>query len=472
MGTVIRYAVLISLTVLAACQPATSTSAASGLPDFTGLVQENSPAVVNISTTLDPKKVQDRMRERIPDFLKKFFEDQQGQQGDQGQAQETEATGSGFIIDADGYILTNRHVVDGADHIIVRLSDRRELEAKLVGQDERSDIALLKVDADGLPTVKIGSSAKLKVGEWVLAIGAPFGFDSSVTAGIVSAKGRSLPTENYVPFIQTDVAINPGNSGGPLFNLKGQVVGINSQIVSRSGGYMGLSFAIPIDIAMDVVKQLKDKGKVSRGWLGVLIQPVDRDLAPSFGLDKPTGALVSQVLKDSPAEKAGIQAGDVILSFNGEEIEESAELPQVVGLLAPGTKADAKVMRDGKEKTLTVEIGELPDDAEQRFNPGGGDDDNAGQSDALGLSVAPLSQQDKDQSKLDHGVQVLSVDDGPASDAGIQPGDIILSLNNKQVTSPDEFASIVADLPEQGSVPILVFRNGGSRFLALKLGDQ
>ena len=311
-----RYALLLLIGLLAACQPAASNN---GLPDFTGLVEENSPAVVNIATSIDPSKAETSVREQVPDFLRKFFEGMQEQEIPD-QPHQAEATGSGFIIEEDGYILTNRHVVDGADHIIVRLSDRRELEAELVGQDERSDLALLKVDADDLPTVKIGSSAKLKVGEWVLAIGAPFGFDSSVTAGIVSAKGRSLPSENYVPFIQTDVAINPGNSGGPLFNLDGDVVGINSQIISRNGGYMGLSFAIPIDIAMDVVAQLKDKGRVSRGWLGVLIQPVDRDLAPSFGLDKPTGALVSQVLADSPAAAAGIQAGDVILKFNGEDI--------------------------------------------------------------------------------------------------------------------------------------------------------
>ena len=357
-------------------------------------------------------------------------------------------------------------MVDGADRIIVRLSDRRELEATLVGQDPRSDLALLKVEADDLPTVQIGSSDKLKVGEWVLAIGAPFGFDSSVTAGIVSAKGRSLPSENYVPFIQTDVAINPGNSGGPLFNLDGEVVGINSQIISRNGGYMGLSFAIPIDMAMDVVAQLKDGGKVSRGWLGVLIQPVDRDLAASFGLDKPTGALVAQVLAESPAQKSGIQAGDVILRFNGEEIEESSELPQVVGLLPPGGSAKAEIMRDGKRETLTVTVGELPDDAEARFSE---DPDAPSDADALGLTVAPLSQQDRERLQLDHGVQVLSVADGPAADAGVEPGDIVLSLANQTILSPEQFAGQVAALPSSGTVPMLISRDGNSRFLALQL---
>ncbi len=459
-----RVLLLFLSAVLVACQPAASTGS---LPDFTELVEDNAPAVVNISTRMDASVAREQMREQIPDFLRRFFDGLEEQQPDDMPEQGEEATGSGFIVDSDGYILTNRHVVNGATRIIVRLSDRRELEAELIGQDERSDLALLKVDETGLPEVKIGSSAKLKVGEWVLAIGAPFGFESSVTAGIVSAKGRSLPSENYVPFIQTDVAINPGNSGGPLFNLDGEVVGINSQIISRNGGYMGLSFAIPIDIAMDVVAQLKDDGKVSRGWLGVMIQPVDRDLAPSFGLDKPTGALVAQVLPNSPAAAAGIQAGDVIVRFNGEEIDESSELPQVVGLLPPGTRAKAVVMRDGDEQTLTVEVGELPDDAEARFSPGAG----APAAGALGLTVAPLDEDRRAEAGIEGGVEVKSVADGAAARAGIQPGDLILSLNNQPVDSPEQFASVAADLPDSGSVPILVFRDGGSRFLALKLGD-
>lgn len=455
-----RLALVFFLVLLSACRPAASTGA---LPDFTPLVEKNAPAVVNISTSLDPEKAGQNLREQVPEFLKKFFE---GLEEAPQMPSQPESSGSGFIIEEDGYILTNRHVVDGADRIIVRLSDRRELEATLVGQDPRSDLALLKVDADDLPTVTIGSSEKLKVGEWVLAIGAPFGFDSSVTAGIVSAKGRSLPSENYVPFIQTDVAINPGNSGGPLFNLEGEVVGINSQIISRNGGYMGLSFAIPIDMAMDVVAQLKDSGKVSRGWLGVLIQPVDRDLAASFGLDKPTGALVAQVLADSPAQKSGIQAGDVILSFDGEEIEESSELPQVVGLVPAGESVKAEIMRDGKRQTLTVTVGELPDDAEARFS---GSQDAPSDADALGLTVAPLSQQDRERLNLDHGVQVLSVADGPAADAGVQPGDIILSLANQTITSPEQFAGQVSELPSSGTVPMLISRDGNSRFLAIKL---
>jgi serine protease Do len=463
-----RYAVILFVCLLSACRPAESNGT---LPDFTALVEKNAPAVVNISTSIDPGKAQQNMQQQVPDFLKRFFEGLEQGQGPDMAPQPAESSGSGFIIGDDGYILTNRHVVAGADHIIVRLSDRRELEAELVGQDERSDIALLKVEASGLPTLTVGSSEQLKVGEWVLAIGAPFGFDSSVTAGIVSAKGRSLPSENYVPFIQTDVAINPGNSGGPLFNLDGEVVGINSQIISRNGGYMGLSFAIPIDIAMDVVAQLKDKGRVSRGWLGVMIQPVDRDLAASFGLDKPTGALVSRVLPGSPAETAGVQAGDVILSFNGEEIEESSELPQVVGLLSSGTKAQAKVMRDGERTTLTIEIGDLPDDAEARFG-GAAPSNERADTGALGLTVAPLTPQDRQQRDVDGGVLVKKVADGPAQEAGIRAGDVILSLNNRPTDTPEAFAEQVKTLPKAGAVAVLVFRDGDSRFVAVKLGSD
>ena len=270
--------------------------------------------------------------------------------------------GSGFVLSSDGIIMTNAHVVDGADEVIVTLTDKREFKAKVVGADKRTDVAVLKIDASGLPVVRFGDASKLKVGEWVLAIGSPFGFEQSVTAGIVSAKGRSLPDENFVPFIQTDVAINPGNSGGPLFNMKGEVVGINSQIFTRSGGFMGLSFAIPIDVAIDVSNQLKKDGKVSRGWLGVVIQEVNKDLAESFGLDKPAGALVAQVLEDGPAAKGGLQVGDVILSMNGQPIVMSADLPHLVGSLKDGEKAKLEIIRNGKRQNLDISVGALPDD--------------------------------------------------------------------------------------------------------------
>jgi serine protease Do len=334
-----------------------SSARAEGLPDFTELVRKNSPAVVNISTT---QKIT-RNGPRLPhglhqfpegspfdDFFRRFFGDREGE----SRSFETHSLGSGFIISSDGYIITNYHVIRDADTIIVRFSDRRELEAKVVGNDERSDLALLKVEAKGLPTLKQGDSKQLKVGEWVLAIGSPFGFEHSATAGIVSAVGRSLPEESYVPFIQTDVAINPGNSGGPLFNLAGEVVGINSQIYSRTGGFMGLSFAIPIDVAMEAVEQLKEKGQVTRGWLGVVIQDVTRELAESFGLERPQGALVAKVLAGSPAAAGGIQVGDIILNFGGSPVPRSSALPPLVGRAEIGEPVNVQVLRSGDRKTL------------------------------------------------------------------------------------------------------------------------
>ena len=444
----------------------------TGLPDFTALVKKEAPAVVNISTVTRRERSQQSQLDQLPEMFRRFFDEFGGPGGPGGgpaPRSETESLGSGFIISSDGYVLTNYHVVGEADEIVVRLQDRRELDAELIGSDPQSDLALIKVDASDLPVVDIGSSDDLQVGEWVLAIGAPFGFDSSVTAGIVSAKGRSLPTDNYVPFIQTDVAINPGNSGGPLFNLKGQVVGINSQIVSRSGGYMGLSFAIPIDLAMDVVDQLKENGEVSRGWLGVLIQEVDRDLAESFGLDKPMGALVAQVQPGSPASKAGLQAGDVIIGFNGKEIQRSAQLPKWVGALKAGTEADMTVVRDGDEQTLTVTVGELPDDPQQAMNQGGEDGDDG--ADRLGLSVRPASPAELSRVEAANGVMITGVEKGPAARAGLRRGDVLVSLDGQDLKSPEDYQRIVGELPEAGSVPALVNRGGNARFLALKLGD-
>lgn len=443
----------------------------TGLPDFTALVKKEAPAVVNISTVTRRERSQQSQMDQLPEMFRRFFDEFGGGPGGPGGApaprSEVESLGSGFIISSDGYVLTNYHVVGEADEIVVRLQDRRELDAELIGSDPQSDLALIKVDASDLPVVDIGSSDDLQVGEWVLAIGAPFGFDSSVTAGIVSAKGRSLPTDNYVPFIQTDVAINPGNSGGPLFNLNGQVVGINSQIVSRSGGYMGLSFAIPIDLAMDVADQLKETGEVSRGWLGVLIQEVDRDLAESFGLDKPMGALVAQVQSGSPAAEAGLQPGDVIIAFNGREIQRSAQLPKWVGALKAGTEAEMTVVRDGDEKTLEVIVGELPDNPQAGM--AGQPDQDQGESDKLGLEVRAASAAELARVKADHGVVITGVQDGPAARAGLSSGDLLVSLNGKPVDSLDAYREIAADLPDEGSVPALVNRDGNARFVAIKL---
>jgi serine protease Do len=381
--------------------------------------------------------------------------------------------GSGFIVSEDGYILTNNHVVADADEIIVRLNDRRELEAVLVGADPSSDLAVLKVDADDLPTVELGNSDKLDVGEWVVAIGSPFGFDYSVTAGIVSAKGRSLPSENYVPFIQTDVAINPGNSGGPLFNLKGEVVGINSQIYTRSGGFMGVSFAIPINVAMDVAEQLKSKGKVSRGWLGVVIQEVSKDLAESFGLDRAAGALVVQVVKGSPAEAAGLVSGDIIVKVNGKDVYLSSDLPHQIGRLRAGDEAELSVVRAGKKKTIDVEIGALPDSNEQLLSSR--DAPSERQSNRLGLVVRDIPESSRsggssnDSRGAETGVVVAEVNRGAAAMAGVIPGDIITMINGQRIQSVAEFDQVVADLPSKRSVPMRIVRRGQASFIPLRV---
>ncbi len=446
-----------------------TATATEGLPDFTRMVEANSPAVVNISTERTPQLSQsgDGSREReMEEFFRRFFPPDQFPRPDRGD-REAQSLGSGFIISKDGYILTNFHVVDQADVVKVRLSDRRELDAKVVGSDQRSDLALLKVEATNLPAVRLGKSESLKVGEWVLAIGSPFGFDYSVTAGIVSAKGRSLPTarnENYVPFIQTDVAINPGNSGGPLFNLAGEVVGINSQIYSNSGGFMGVSCAIPIDVAMEVVQQLRSSGRVSRGWLGVVIQEVNRDLAESFGLDRPHGALVSKVLENGPAAKGGLMEGDVITSFNGHSIERSAELPHFVGRVGAGSEAKLDVVRNGERKVLTLKVGELADESGE---PGVGRTDAADQN-AIGLTVESLDNATREQLGIEHGVRVVRAS-GASEQAGIQAGDVVRRLNNAVIASVTDFDRAVAALPAGKSVPVLVQRNGGSVFLALRV---
>ncbi len=448
--------------------------AKSGLPEFTQLVEENSDAVVNISTTkqqavrrgLPPNMDIPDIPEDSPlgDFLRRFF----GEQGPGEEYFNSRSLGSGFVVSADGYVVTNHHVVKDAEEIIVKLSDRRELEAKIIGSDPRSDIALLKIEASNLPVVKLGSSSNLKVGQWVLAIGSPFGFDHSVTAGIVSAKGRSLPNENYVPFIQTDVAINPGNSGGPLFNLDGKVVGINSQIYSRTGGFMGLSFAIPIEVAMDVVEQLKIHGYVSRGWLGVYIQEVTRELAESFGMDKPMGALVAKIMDESPAKDADVKVGDVILSFNGQEVANSAALPPMVGRVRVGEQVKLKIMRDGKLKTVKVKIGQLPesDDAIVGEVPGKSSEDEI-----LGMQLRPLNKEEKEQTELMYGLHILSVKDGPAKAAGLRKGDVLQMVNGDKVETVEALKEIVEKLPKGKFASLLVQRRQGPQFLAMKIPE-
>lgn len=441
-------------------------AAGARLPEFTELVKQISPAVVNISakrTSRNPS-VGRFTEQEMPELFRRFFRDTPHAQP---RPRIGPSLGSGFIISSDGYILTNNHVVENADEIIVSLQDRRERVAKLIGADKLSDLALLKIDASDLPGVKFGSSEELQVGEWVVAIGSPFGFEYSVTAGIVSAKGRSLPdgNQNYVPFIQTDVAINPGNSGGPLFNLDGEVVGINSQIFTRSGGFMGLSFAIPIDVALDVVQQLKEKGSVSRGWLGVMIQRVDQDLAESFGLDRPSGALISQVYSDSPAEAAGLREGDIIIEFNGVNIDLSADLPHVVGRTKADTKARIVIVREGKRKTLAVVVGQLADSS---FATETGDRSSQS-SNRLGLVVEELSDEEKKGKGVKDGIEVVNVLDGPAGTAGIRRGDIVTMLDAQWVKSVPQFNEIVDKLEANDAVPIRIVRNQSPIFLAIRV---
>ena len=463
----------ISLMIVSGWLLAVGVAQARELPQFTQLAAQNSAAVVNISTRQQATQRRSPPQFNIPDmpeggpwedFLRRFFGEENDIEAPPGRS-----LGSGFVIDPDGYILTNNHVVEKADEILVRFSDRRELIAELVGTDSRSDIALIKVDAEDLPAVKLGSSVDLLVGEWVMAIGSPFGFDHSVSVGVISALGRSLPQENYVPFIQTDVAINPGNSGGPLFNLDGEVIGINSQIYSRTGGFMGVSFAIPITVAMDAVEQLKESGFVARGWLGVLIQDVTRELAESFGMKKPMGALIVQVFDDSPASTGGIEVGDIIIEFNGKSIDYSSSLPPVVGLTPIDSDAKVKVIRDGKIRTLTIQIGTLPtEDTLSRASTGS----QRGNNKRLALSVIELTAEQREEFDVaEGGVLVTEVNDGPAAAAGIEAGDIILKLNGQDITDTIQFQKLVKDLPDRRSVPVLIKRAGGPRFLALKLTE-
>jgi serine protease Do len=449
---------------------------AQTLPDFTPLIEKNSAAVVNISTTLKQEEVsagQFGMPPQIPEdsplyeFFRKYLE--QMPEGGGVPDSERSSLGSGFIISKEGYIITNNHVVSEADEVIVRLNDRREFLAEIIGTDPRSDIAVIKIDATDLPVLNLGDSSRLKVGEWVLAIGSPFGFDHSVTQGIVSAIGRALPNDSYIPFIQTDVAINPGNSGGPLFNLKGEVIGVNSQIYSRNGGYMGLSFAVPINVVNDVYEQIRDKGSVSRGWLGVIIQDVTRDLAESFNMDVPRGALVAKVLPDSPAARSDLEIGDIITKFNGQDVGMSSELPPIVGSTKVGSKVPVEVIRAGKTQQLDITIEELPENLSADAGEPG-ETPAAKASNALNIVVAEPDTEQREQLQLeDYGILVESVDEGPANRAGIREGDVILLIDNKKITDIKQFEQLVSELPKNKSIPILIQRQGNPTFLAFRL---
>jgi serine protease Do len=440
------------------------------------MVKNSGGAVVNISTTQKipagaaeggaemPQFPEGTMPPELEELFRRFNE----QQGGGGYApKEARSLGSGFIISADGYVLTNHHVVKDASEIMVKLNDRRELVAKLIGSDARTDVALLKIEARDLPIVTIGAPDKLQVGEWVLAIGSPFGFDQSVTAGIVSAKGRSLPGGNYVPFIQTDVAINPGNSGGPLFNMEGKVVGINSQIYSRTGGSMGLSFAIPMDVVMNIVEQIKVKGKASHGWLGVQIQDVTRELAESFGMKKPQGALVAKVIAAGPAEQAGVQIGDIITEFNGQLIDHSADLPPMVGITPINNDATLKIIRQGENRTLHFNVGLLPDEEDKLA---AAKSPNKSPENQLGITVSELTGEQRQLLQIPkNGVLVQDVAKGASRDAGLQRGDVILRIQNTIVRDLNDFDKIVKKLPTGISIAVLIQRQGNPVFLALKL---
>lgn len=441
---------------------------ADELPDFTALIKENAKTVVQIDSQSSPTAARGSSKHpndlvAPEDLLRYFFEGPGfGPSPMQPRTQRpSRSHGSGFFIDDKGYILTNAHVVKGGDDITVSTTDRKEYAAELIGLDERTDVALLKIKHKKSPAAKIGNSDTLEVGNWVLAIGSPFGFDYTATKGIVSAVSRSLPDGTYVPFIQTDAAVNPGNSGGPLFNLKGEVIGINSQIYSNTGSFNGLAFAIPINTAMNIAKQLREKGFVSRGWLGVAIQNVDHNLANSFGLDSPTGALVSSVVEDSPAEDAGIRAGDIILSFNGQTIDESADLPPIVGTVSADSEVDVEIMRNGKKKTLSVTVGEL-DEGEKVTG-------NKKQSvKNKGLTVAELTAKQRKALSVEQGVVIQSVAaNSKAAKAGFRAGDVIININNIPVKNTKSFKRAMKNLPDDKPSAILVIRKGRSLFIAL-----
>lgn len=441
---------------------ATAASARTAFPDFSDIAEQQGPAVVNVSVSGKVKAAfsgfpgfpQMDPDDPFQEFFRRF------QRPGPREDIPTRGQGSGFIVRADGVVLTNAHVVADADEVLVKLTDKREFKAKVVGIDKLSDVAVLKIDAKDLPTVKIGDPKRSRVGEWVVAIGSPFGFENTITAGIVSAKSRTLPDEGYVPFLQTDVAINPGNSGGPLFNMRGEVIGINSQIYSRSGGYQGLSFAIPIDVAMKVEQQLLDHGKVSRGRLGISIQDVTPDLAESFGLEKPLGALVGAVEKSSPAERAGIEPGDVITQFDGTSIGRSGELPPLVSDVRPGTRVELSVWRRGKTKAISVDVGEFSTESAKAAT-------TEADKGRLGLAVRPLTPAERSEAKVASGLVVESVSPGPAEKAGIRPGDVILSVDGEMVSDVERLRTQAA---KSGKHAVRVLRGDSTLFVPIIVG--
>lgn len=449
---------------------------AKDLPDFTVLAETQGPAVVNISITQNMKAENAAPfpgmpgDEQMQEFFRRFGIPMPGQvPGQNGAPQQeykSQSLGSGFIISSDGYILTNAHVVAEADEVIVKLSDKREFKAKIIGADKRTDVALVKIEATGLPKVTTGDPNKLKVGEWVAAIGSPFGLENTMTAGIVSAKGRALPQENFVPFIQTDVAINPGNSGGPLFNLAGEVVGINSQIYSRSGGSMGLSFSIPIDVALDVSNQLKTSGKVNRGWLGIVIQELSKELAESFGMKNTNGALVAAVEKNGPADKGGLEAGDVITKFDGKPIVASSDLPRAVAAAKPGKAAAVEVLRKGSQKILNITIGEMPTEGAevaQTAKPAAKPEVNR-----IGLVLKEATAQQRKKLNGKNGLVVLDAQ-GAVAQAGVRRGDVILGLNNSEVQSLEQFNKQLSGFAAGKSVALLVLRGENTLYVPVKI---
>ncbi|MEX3582608.1 MAG: DegQ family serine endoprotease [Burkholderia sp.] len=460
---------IISPARAAALMPA-EAAAKTGIPDFSGLVETYGPAVVNISAKHVVKASARRGgAQQLPidpsdpfcQFFKHFYGQVPGMGGG-GQADDTPSTslGSGFIVSPDGYILTNAHVIDGANVVTVKLTDKREYRAKVIGADKQSDVEVLKIDAIGLPTVKIGDPQQSKVGQWVVAIGSPYGFDNTVTSGIISAKSRALPDENYTPFIQTDVPVNPGNSGGPLFNLQGEVIGINSMIYSQTGGFQGLSFAIPINEAIKVKGELVKTGHVSRGRLGVAVQGLDQTLASSFGLQKPDGALVSSVDSKGPAAKAGLQPGDVILSVNGTPVQDSIMLPGQIASLKPGTKANLQIWRDKARKDVTVTLTSLADNQQSTGN------DEPAEQGRLGVAVRQLSPQERAGTSLTYGLVVQQAT-GPAANAGIQPGDVILAVSGRPVTSPEQLRDAVKNAGN--SLALLIQRDDAQIFVPVDL---